>query len=133
MATKIETITKRLTAIDEGIKTANEKIIKLQEERATLVQSFDAVREAEERGNAINRGLPVGTNVTFVYGRAESKRTLQGVVKGTRPTAQGCQYKIGAGTGFAAELFTVLGSAIESFDLTVGGTDPVADAAEENR
>lgn len=130
MATKIETITKRLTAIDEAIKTSNEKIIKLQEERATLVQSFDAVREAEERDNAINRGLPVGTGVTFVYGRAESKRTLQGVVKATKPTEQGCQYKIEAGIGFDAELFTVLGSAIESFVTNAAGP---ADAAEENR
>ena len=131
MATKSETIRKRLETIETQSKTLSEKLAALSEEYRKLSEELASAAQADENAAAIANGLPVGANVTFVYGRAESKRTLNGVVKASKPTDAGRQYKIESGEGFDTELFTVLGSAISAFTLPTSAVP--GNAVEENR
>lgn len=133
MATKADTIRKRLETIASQSAALNTKLNELADERVKLQTELVQAEANAERDSALANGLPVGTPVTFTYGRAESKRTLQGVVKASKATDAGRQYKIESGEGFDSELYTVLAGAISDFTLNpTTAVPPVGNAAEEN-
>lgn len=129
---KIEAIQKQLTKLAEEKTKLNEKLNDNATKTKALTEELAQVQQTEKYAAAIINGLPTGTEVSFTYGRAESKRTLTGQVVAFKKTDTGTQYRLRVGSGFDEELLNVLDSAILAYKKDeIELSDPVVNTGPD--
>lgn len=92
-----------------AIAAADEALPALQAERAAEVAAEQA-RELTE-----STGIPVGTQITFDYGRGETRTTKSGKVLAFRAKSDTvpAAYKVEVGEGFDLDVVTVLAANVK--------------------
>jgi hypothetical protein len=121
---KLAALQKRQAQLIKTLETASAKFNKAQADLTALNEQLAAVSVTAAIENAVNAGLPAGTAVDFVYGRADTKQTLQGIVVGSKPQEKGpTLYRISVGEGFDQQLFNVTGAAIRAHNYNPVPTD----------
>lgn len=99
LAIQIEKLHNARAAAEASIKDIDEKL-------AELVPQYVAEEAAASARKAIDvDGLPVGSSVSYAFGRAEKRRTLVGSVAAFN--AETKTYRILHGSGFDAEFHNV--------------------------
>lgn len=93
------------------IDIASEAVDRIDGSSRTLEQKLAAARvlvakyEHEIRSAAIRSDIRQGDVVTFIFGRAEKKRTLKGSIVGIKSDErQGLHLRVMVGEGFDAEI-----------------------------
>ncbi|APU00321.1 hypothetical protein HOR55_gp34 [Ralstonia phage RS-PII-1] len=92
MTKATKTLTEQLIAIEAQIK-------KLEEKRDTLAVAIE--------NEAALSNLSPGSTIRFNYGRAATRKELEGVVLGVQDTDKGRRIKVQYGEGFAADVVVV--------------------------
>jgi hypothetical protein len=118
MASKqVALLTKTVTALAAAIEKLGITLAAKQVAFAAKSAELEAAKLVTDVADAVEAGLPAGTNVTFYYGRAETKKTLAGVVLASKPMEKGATlYRIQTGDGFDQQSFTIQAAAIISHD-----------------
>jgi hypothetical protein len=106
------------------------KSLKIQAQIDALIVKLNEAK-AEEASQISAAQLTAGVEVTFEYGRAESRTTKQGIVLGVKvphPDEKkgAVQVKIAVGQGFDAEVVTVYLANIKSIVQAGAPTDTTA-------
>lgn len=99
LATQIDKLLKQQAELNATLATIEAKL----EELVPQYEAEQAEAKAREAIDVI--GLPVGSSVSYVYGRAEKRRNLVGSVAAF--SADTKVYRILHGAGFDAEFHTV--------------------------
>ncbi|MEJ1593506.1 hypothetical protein SMA75_20140 [Escherichia coli] len=88
----------------EQLQAVEAKIVELQAEAQKLAEQIETEKALAN--------LAAGTTITFNYGRADTRKELQGVVKGVADTDKGRRIKVESGEGFDAEIYIIEVAAI---------------------
>lgn len=91
--------TQKLAKFDATIAALQAKIAEAQASRAALATDMEAAERASN--------IDVGANVSFVFGRGETKSDLTGQVIAVVPTEQGKLLKVLAGEGKGIKVYDV--------------------------
>lgn len=125
---KLDNLNKRKEQLIKTLEAASAKFTKAQDDLTKLNEQIAVVEVTAQIEGAVTAGLPAGTQVDFVYGRAETKKTYQGVVVGSKPQEAGpTLYRISVGEGFDQQLFNVTGVAIQSHNYNPAPVDSTLD------
>ena len=104
LATQIEKLRNARSAAEASIKGIDEKL-------AELVPLYELEQATSQARQVIDvEGLPVGTSVSYGFGRAEKFRNLVGTVAAFN--AETKTYRILHGAGFDAEFHNVPSKAV---------------------
>lgn len=132
---KLALLDKKVAAFQTRLDKANEAVAKLATELAAAIIERDIYESSNAATAAIDSGLPNGTQVVFTYGRAETKKNLEGIVVATKPQDKGATlYRIRVGEGFDEQVLTVQAPSIVSHNYQPtpdASTDPLADVSGE--
>jgi hypothetical protein len=110
----------KLVKLNAAVETAAAKLVSATESRDKYVADT-AAREA-----ALN--IPEGTEGTFVFGRAETAKTLTGKVIAVVETGSGNLLKVLAGEGKDLRVYDVASSKFTPASAVT--LDPIVDSAE---
>lgn len=128
---KLISLQKTAAALTARLDKATALVIELTPKAAAAVAAANAYASVALIEGAVDAGLPNGTNVTFSYGRAETKKELSGVVVGSKPQEKGpTLYRIQSGTGFDSEIYKLFGTQILTHDYNPTPVD--AQGAEDD-
>lgn len=107
-------------------------VARYQAKAAATQVILDKARLSKEEtagADAIESGLPEGTEVEFKFGRGEKVRHYTGFVIGSKPQDKGpTLYRVRVGSGFDEEIFKLFGAQIVSHNFVatpVEGADPL--------
>lgn len=131
---KLAALDKKVAGLQSRLAKANEALGKITEELAVAITERDTYESSNAATAAIDSGLPNGTQVVFTYGRAETRKNLEGIVVATKPQEKGATlYRIRVGEGFDEQVLTVQAPAIVSHNYNPtpdASTDPLSDVAD---
>lgn len=132
---KLAILDRKVEALQTRLAKANESLGKVTAELAAAITERDTYESTNAATAAIDSGLPNGTQVVFTYGRAETRKNLEGIVVATKPQEKGATlYRIRVGEGFDEQVLTVQAPAIVSHNYQStpdASTDPLAGVTGE--
>jgi hypothetical protein len=103
-------MSKQIDAINKAIEATLSKLADLEAKKSKLeVEAEEEAATAAARAKIELVGLPVGTEVTFSFGRKDNRKEFTGKVLAFRPAADTlpAAYKVETGTGFDADIKVV--------------------------
>lgn len=113
----VASLTRQIESITSRRDAARQYILSADAELDALIPQRDALAAAEQARAAIEtEGLPPGTQVSFTFGRGDTRTDKVGTVIAFRPKADTtpAAYRIEVGEGFDKEVLTVPAASVKA-------------------
>lgn len=113
----VASLTKQIDTLNSKKAAAVAMLDQIGDALPGLIAQRDALAAAEQARAAIEtEGLPVGTQVSFTFGRGETRTDKVGTVIAFRPKVDtaAAAYRIEVGEGFDKEVLTVPAASVKA-------------------
>ena len=113
----VASLTKQIDTLNVQLASAAALIVQIEDKLPGLIARRDALVQAEQARTAIETEvLPPGTQVSFTFGRGETRTDKVGTVIAFRHKVEttAAAYRIEVGEGFDKEVLTVPAASVKA-------------------